>query len=115
MKPRRLQSATILSIVTTSVVCGGCSGIELGCYSRRPDEGLRRLVGSGAVPRGGARLLAGAVYASRGCRSFRQGHKETTLDISHKMCLHTLCSLADNRTEGTVFRPKGDDKSQERE
>src|ERR1700722_1753529 len=39
MKPRRLHSATILSIVTTSVVSGDCSVIELGCYSRSPDRG----------------------------------------------------------------------------
>jgi hypothetical protein len=34
--------------------------------------------------------------------------KETALDISAHMCLHTLCSLADKLAEGTVLRLKGD-------
>ena len=103
MNPRRLHSATILSIVTTSRLGGACSVILAGIVLEAPPRRFE-VPGMAVV----ARMAVPSVC-------WRAAHKETALDISRLLCLHTLCSLADKTAEGTVLRPKGDKQSQERE
>lgn len=91
MKPRRLHRATTLSIVTTSLLVEDCSMvIACGWYSSVAWRAWGRHPGRTALAPHGVSCT----------------YKETALDISRHMCLHTLCSLADKMAEGTVLRPK---------
>ena len=78
-------------------------------------RGVQMRAAGGSCGRLSRARLGLLATCSRGRRGSLARHKETALDISLNMCLHTLCSLADNRAGRTVLRLKGDDKSQERE
>src|SRR5580693_10456315 len=98
MKPRRLHSATILSIVTTSAVVGASSVTRSWMVLEAPSRGLEVSDGLGFASTDGLGIRLDPYGPAGGLTARREAEgddKETALDISAHMCLHTLCSLAD--------------------